>query len=173
MCETSDFACLWNQLHLSGYLQRATGLLKWLNCFFFSSFPSKLACTQKPQTAIWSLLFLHPRWSLFSWAIQRSLGEQEKASLEVTCLVWRLPALGRTQGRRWLEDCGAGRSRSHIHVVLAGRDAPHRGRLGSFQGVTVQKQGRVNKCLLLEQENLWNGDVEWHSLTPVQESRTH
>lgn len=36
-----------------------------------------------------------------------------------------------------------------------------------------RNEGRVNKCLLLEQENLWNGDVEWHSLTPVQQCSTH
>lgn len=139
-----NWFCLWKKLHLWGYLQRVISLLKWLN-WFFSSFPSKLACSQNPQTAFWSLLFLCPRWSLFCWATQRPLGEQEKACLEVTCLAWRLPALGRTQGCHWLEDWGrwgVGRSRSHIHVVLAGRDALHWGRLGSFQGITVQKPGK-------------------------------
>lgn len=132
-------------LFVKPIISMAIGLLKWLNWFFFSSFLSKLACTQNPQTAIWSLFFWHPRWNLFSWAIQRSLGEQEEASLEVTCLVWRLPALGRTQGCCWLEDwgrCSVGSSRSHIHTVLGGRDVSQSSRLGSFQGITVQKQGK-------------------------------
>lgn len=81
-----------------------------------------------------------------------SATKKRKASLLVTCLVCGLPAwvLGSPRGSRRLEGCsrcGTGGSGSHVSVFLAGGHAPRcggrkSGRLGSLQGITVQKWGK-------------------------------
>lgn len=118
----------------------------------FCSFLTKLPCTQYTPIIIWRLHLLHPLSSKYYWALQRPLNKQEKTSLQVTCLVCRLPArvLSSAWGPCWLEGCsrrGVVGRRSSVWAFIAGRHAPHRSgrvssRLGRLHGVTVPKQGR-------------------------------
>lgn len=166
-------------------LQNATSLPKFLCCF--SSFLTKLPCTQYAPIIIWRLHLLHPWSSKYYWALRRPLNKQEKASLQVTCLICRLPArvLSSAWGPCWLEGCsrrGVVGRRSSVWAFIAGRHAPHRSgcvssRLGRLHGVTVQKQGRYKSNTFLAR--MWAHCervcemVVWFPSALVQQSSIH